>query len=514
MSSSADYCLDVVALHITQRCAHSCPFCYAASNADAPHPEYDQIARIVRAIGTAHPRDLVLLGGDPGSYPRILDLAELAHSLGMTTTVLSNTHSYVLEDASRAVEAVDCIEATFHGATADAHDSVSGVQGSFDSLIRTLGVAAHAGARSIGVVFNVTADSPGRLYSTVRRVSDLVPIDHLVLQRIIPQGRGKATTDCVMTPSAVSAALAEVERINDELGVSVICEDAFPLCSVPRKYHHLINRCEWGFTRASVGQDGSLTRCGAETDNSLGNVLETPLLEIWRSHPALTEFRERRYLPEECRSCDLVDKCGGGCSLACEVSSGCTADYLMRKAPANTGGMVVREAGENDLAGILRIEWAAFADYPFGFTAESLQRWFVHNPEMFRVLVDESDTVRGYLAIAPLAASGCDKLRSGAACSIDQLEEQDVLRVSEVRDSRDPLHVEVIAVTGGTPTSQSLKLISWLASRVSRAPVVTATPATTEGRRLAIALGLRPIATHATASGAYEIFESRRNGDA
>jgi radical SAM protein with 4Fe4S-binding SPASM domain len=51
--------------------------------------------------------------------------------------------------------------------------------------------------------------------------------------------------------------------------------------------------------------------CGA-SDQSFGNILETPLREIWASEP-LREYRSLQWLPESCISCSFLKNCLAGC---------------------------------------------------------------------------------------------------------------------------------------------------------------------------------------------------------
>lgn len=58
-----------------------------------------------------------------------------------------------------------------------------------------------------------------------------------------------------------------------------------------------------------MGNVGSCTI----TKGSYGNILETPLTEIWAN--GLTHFRSLKWLPKKCQECDIF--CGGGCSASC-----------------------------------------------------------------------------------------------------------------------------------------------------------------------------------------------------
>jgi hypothetical protein len=55
-----------------------------------------------------------------------------------------------------------------------------------------------------------------------------------------------------------------------------------------------------------------------------GNVLETPIEDIWTSQKIDDVFRTLKWVEEPCSSCPVVDDCGGGC----KVDEGCPSGEL------------------------------------------------------------------------------------------------------------------------------------------------------------------------------------------
>lgn len=82
-------------------------------------------------------------------------------------------------------------------------------------------------------------------------------------------------------------------------------------------------------TKAAVNGDGDLTRCGADPRYLLGNIFETPIKEIWKNSPLLKEFRDKSYLPDSCRKCAYLERCGGGCSVSNQPNIDVGIDYLI-----------------------------------------------------------------------------------------------------------------------------------------------------------------------------------------
>ena len=103
--------------------------------------------------------------------------------------------------------------------------------------------------------------------------------------------------------------------------------DPFPLCIVDNKYRYLITPCKCGWSDISINGNGDTTRCGANPNYMLGNIVNTkpgalnPIIEIWNNSKILHDFRERSYLPEKCKACKDAFICGGGCEVSCNVFS-------------------------------------------------------------------------------------------------------------------------------------------------------------------------------------------------
>jgi radical SAM protein with 4Fe4S-binding SPASM domain len=63
----------------------------------------------------------------------------------------------------------------------------------------------------------------------------------------------------------------------------------------------------------SVAPNGDLIPC-ASYDDSLGNLLEEDLRELWNS-PRAAAYRDKQLAHPGCRHCEQFDLCNGGCPL-------------------------------------------------------------------------------------------------------------------------------------------------------------------------------------------------------
>jgi radical SAM protein with 4Fe4S-binding SPASM domain len=427
----------------------------------------------------------------------------------MSTCVLSNTHDYINNDFKRATSLIDSFESTFHGPGSFEHDSIAMKEGAFDYVISNLKRLSNSGAKSIGVVYNITPQNCRDLYKTIEGLilQHKLPIDHLVIQRIIPMGRAQSTSKFAAGSVHAISAIEDVSRIIEQFGITVSFEDPFPFCIVPEKFHKYLSRCEWGFSRASLDNIGNLSRCGADTRFRIGNIFETPLPELWNTSPILTSFRSREYLPDDCLGCRYLEKCGGGCALSCEIEKDHAPDYMrFEKRNAHVGpgsSFDLIPAGSEDLSEILRMEWACFPEYEFKFVPADLRKWYGYNPDMFFKLVDSDDRILGYSCFVPLTASGYHKFISGVSCSLHELDLPDVAQKHESK----LWHLEVVGTIADIRSRAGRALIRNTGSfLLNKADFVTATPITDIGRRLCNYFSLKPVATDSTGLKSYLIF--------
>ena len=76
--------------------------------------------------------------------------------------------------------------------------------------------------------------------------------------------------------------------------------------------------CLWlHLQKLAVNHDGTITPCNMLATMVMGRIGETPIRDIWRSHPHLRALRERREIPmddvAECKDCDWRAFCNGSC---------------------------------------------------------------------------------------------------------------------------------------------------------------------------------------------------------
>lgn len=327
-----EYKLNTVAFHITYACTHFCPMCYAGESQsmsiDVNHPDIAQVKRVIKHLSESGIENISYVGGDPASYPYILEASQYAASLGFNQSILSNTLDFG-DKANQVVNYIDAFEGTIHAATNELHDSFCNKKGAYSLLLKNLKLFSDLG-KKIGITINLTPLTYNKIYEMIDNVINKdIKIDYIVFQRIIPFGRAMETKKYELNLQQLDIALQDVYKI-EKKGIEIIFEDPFPMCAVNERYQRYMHPCEWGLTKISVDYRGNLSRCGADPRCTLGNMFDTPLLEVWENSRELCEFRKKDYLPIKCQTCTMLHVCGGACPISRTSSEFYSEDYMSR----------------------------------------------------------------------------------------------------------------------------------------------------------------------------------------
>ncbi len=314
------YQLNSVALHITDECSGHCPMCYyAKKNKVKNEGELETLKAIADELKKSGVKEVNLVGGDPAEHSRIQELVEYLYELGLDTSILSNTHKYKNSSVERVSPYVSSLEGTFHASTAEEHNRFNASPNSYQEMVSNLKKyeKIRTEDQKLGAVLNVMNHNYNMLYKTIESLLEQgLNLDYVLIQRIGLYGRAEDKNNYYVIQEKLATAFEQIDKINKELGVESAMVDAFPLCLIPEEYHKYLEKCDWGYHTASLDMNGNITRCAVADhcgENLLGNVLETPITKIWETSKTLIKFRSKEYLEDDCRECDILEKCGGGC---------------------------------------------------------------------------------------------------------------------------------------------------------------------------------------------------------
>ncbi|MCK4520739.1 radical SAM protein [Candidatus Parcubacteria bacterium] len=303
-----------VNFEVTPVCDLNCEFCF---NAEVEckrmeHPSLNQVKSILDALAKAEVFEVRLFGGEFFIYPYWKEVLEYADSLGFFLSFVSNgTHINKDVVKKMLLHRIVCGAISLHGKKS-IHEKITGVDGSFEATLKGIKSCIDCGL-GISILYTLTKDNHRFIFETCEWLKmNGINIDEINVGRLTPYGRAKSDWDkAKLSLKDYLIVFSQIEKVRKELDILANFGDAFPLCLLPQKYHDFVVGCWQGTGFGHIDYMGNVRSCSI-AKGSYGNILETPLIEIWTNR--LAHFRSLKWLPAKCRECDNF--CGGGCSAS------------------------------------------------------------------------------------------------------------------------------------------------------------------------------------------------------
>ncbi|MBW2284896.1 MAG: radical SAM protein [Deltaproteobacteria bacterium] len=146
-----------VVWEMTNRCNLKCVHCYRGKG------EHElgmaAVTAMLDDLASCGCLKLTLTGGEPTLRPDFTDIYAYCNKKGFAVTLFTNGTRFSQEVREALQDKPPyAVECSLHGATAEAHDSVTGVAGSFDATIRNIAWLLdnrfHVAIKSVMLAFN------------------------------------------------------------------------------------------------------------------------------------------------------------------------------------------------------------------------------------------------------------------------------------------------------------------------------------------------------------------------
>jgi len=150
-----------------------------------------------------------------------------------------------------------------------------------------------------------------------------IGIDGLIIERFIPLGRGRESLDEVLSKEEWKEMIGMLsDFISTEEEHPFFPYQAFQISFGGEEPELLGAPCVVGVDGLCIMPGGNIFPC-RRFPISIGNLLETPLKQIWDESEILEKLRRKENLKGKCGTCG-IDDCRGCRSLALAL----TGDYL------------------------------------------------------------------------------------------------------------------------------------------------------------------------------------------
>jgi radical SAM protein with 4Fe4S-binding SPASM domain len=321
---------------ITRACSLACRHCRAEATPAADPHELQSAAsrRLLRNLAAADPRPhLVLTGGDPLERSDLFELIATARGLGLQVSVSPSATPRLTDDViTRLKDAgVEAISLSIDGSTAEKHDAIRQVAGTFERTLR-----AATRAREVDLPFQVntlvSAETAADL-SDVERLVRAIGAARWSLFFLVTVGRGT-----VLQP--IDAATADrllawfAERAKVKPGPVFTTTEApffrritaFSGQAPPGHGHSAGIRDGNGVM--FIGHDGEVYPSGF-LPVSAGNVKIENALTIYREAPLFRALRDVDGFHGRCGRCEFRSACGGSRARAWTATGDALGEDLL-----------------------------------------------------------------------------------------------------------------------------------------------------------------------------------------
>ena len=316
--------------HVTNLCNLRCKHCYQDDFSKRNDLDWAGLKKVCdNLLNTMKDWDktacIHLTGGEPLLKPDLFPLLNHLdqHSMVEELGIITNSLPIDQETMKRLIgfSKLRKIKISLDGGNAETNDSIR-QKGTFDKVVKNIPLIKSEERFEIVLMLTAMKRNFRSLISLFKLSQDL-GIDGLIIERFIPLGRGRESLDEVLSKEEWKEMIEMLsDFISTEEEHSFFPYQAFQISFGGGEPELLGAPCVVGMDGLCVMPDGSVFPC-RRFPVSIGNLLETPLSEIWEKSEILERLRNKENLKGRCGRCG-IDDCRGCRSLALAL----TGDFL------------------------------------------------------------------------------------------------------------------------------------------------------------------------------------------
>lgn len=308
--------------HITERCNRRCAHCYqdGYSGEELPFPDlikvldqYTDLLKFWRNGSREWVRGhITVTGGEPFVRKDFLNLLEVfaANRKSFSFSILSNGDFINVEMAARLrTLGPTFVQVSIEGTKAT-HDKIRG-EGSYD---RVASAIKNLVRQRICTLISFTVHRTNfREFPDVVRLGRRLGVNRVWSDRLIPRGAGSALHEGVLTPEETWEFFTIMQKARRKSlrylfnRTEVAMFRALQFMESPGRPYY----CTAGDSLITVQPNGDLYPC-RRMPVRVGNLMETPLSELYYHSNLFNELRDRNRVSKGCETCSFSEKCRGG----------------------------------------------------------------------------------------------------------------------------------------------------------------------------------------------------------
>lgn len=307
-----------VEINVGKSCNYKCVFCLDGmpTKDDKKFIDFEDMKiELARWRAEGH-LSVGFLGGEPTTYPKIVESVAYARDIGFTRIALATNAIMLRRDAflDRLLDAgLTRTTISMHGHTPELEDKLTGVPGGFHkkvAAIRNLKSREAQGHLRDGISVNIVLNGWNyrQLLPMMRFFFEELRLDDLRVNFVRPEGYAEDNSDLVPTYTEVVPYLIKAIVLSETHFRKVFTFGGFPMCVLPKSLleaEPLLRRTMGDIFR-DLSTDCSIRK---EMDHDDG-------VSVSEGGRARFNWQDRKRFDlkhhiEACRTCDLADPCEG-----------------------------------------------------------------------------------------------------------------------------------------------------------------------------------------------------------
>ncbi|MFX1505868.1 MAG: PqqD family peptide modification chaperone [Promethearchaeota archaeon] len=303
-------------LALTYRCNNQCEHCYNQPNSpNATELDTNTWKSILERLWDISIPHVTFTGGEPTLRSDLPDLIDHAENIGIVTGLITNGRN--LKDAAYVdklvIKGLDHIQITFESVDERIHNQMAGNDQAWAETVEGIKNALDTPIYTLTNTTLTRLNAP-QIEETIEFLGSL-NMEQFACNSIIYAGKGKNISKIALSESELIPILESIQDVADENNMHFIWYTPTRYCELdPNNLGLGVKRCSASQLAMAIEPNGTVIPCQSYY-KGLGHILNDSWGSIW-DNPISQEIRNHVNVPEECKDCNQLELCGGGCPLS------------------------------------------------------------------------------------------------------------------------------------------------------------------------------------------------------
>ncbi len=309
---------------VNRNCQFHCEWCYAKESTPSQIMDFEKAKSTVDALHKKGIKKIILIGGEPLLYKNIITLAEYIAKKNILVSIATNGQALKSETLCKNIvlSGVKNVNISLKGTSENEYEHNVGSKG-LQTAIDGYHNLKNAGLNPTlsYVIVSRNTDDIKRLITLAKENN----LDNFSFQYVKPVITKNSPE--ILDLFDMGKILCNIYDLMNESGLSYTIEISFPLCLIPKEYRdeiissgHIYTGCH---IRRGSGMifdtDFKVLPCNHFVDmpykKEVPSQINIDYINNFQNSKEVTAFKDKlRFYPStKCSTCELWDKCGGGC---------------------------------------------------------------------------------------------------------------------------------------------------------------------------------------------------------